>query len=44
MSVASVNTAVTWLKPLREMLRVLSSPGMPASAVSTGSVTCFSIS
>jgi hypothetical protein len=44
MSVLSVNTAVTWLKPLREMERVLSSPGMPASAVSMGKVTCFSIS
>ena len=44
MLVASVKTAVTWLKPLREKERVISSPGMPANAVSTGNVTCFSTS
>ena len=44
MSVFSVNTAVTWEKPLREIERVLSRPGMPDSAVSIRNVTCFSIS
>src|SRR5713101_5404411 len=44
MSVLSVNTAVTWAKPLRENERVDSRPGVPASAVSSGNVTCFSIS
>ena len=44
MVVASVKTAVTWEKPLREIERVYSRPGMPASAVSTGKVTCFSMS
>ena len=44
MSVLSVNTAVTWEKPLRENERVYSRPGVPASAVSIGNVTCFSIS
>src|SRR5215216_6625308 len=44
MSVLSVKTAVTWAKPLRENDRVDSSPGEPASAVSIGKVTCFSIS
>src|SRR6266478_6280190 len=44
MSVRSVKTAVIWAKPLREKERVDSRPGVPASAVSTGNVTCFSIS
>src|SRR5947209_20309255 len=44
MSVLSVNTAVTWAKPLRENERVDSRPGVPASVVSIGNVTCFSIS
>ena len=44
MSVRSVNTAVIWAKPLRENERVDSRPGVPASAVSIGNVTCFSIS
>src|SRR6266496_1687511 len=44
MSVLSVKTAVTWAKPLRENERVDSRPGVPASAVSIGNVTCFSIS
>ena len=44
MSVFSVKMAVTCEKPLREIERVLSRPGMPASAVSIRKVTCFSIS
>jgi hypothetical protein len=44
MSVRSVNTAVTCAKPLRENDLVDSSPGVPASVVSIGNVTCFSIS
>ncbi len=44
MSVESEKMAVIWAKPLRLSDRVLSSPLMPASAVSTGKVTCFSIS
>src|SRR5882724_5229391 len=44
MSVLSVKTAVTWAKPLRENERVDSRLGVPASAVSIGNVTCFSIS
>src|SRR6267378_625337 len=44
MSVRSVKTAVIWAKPLREKERVDSRPGVPASAVSSGNVTCFSIS
>src|SRR3954470_9146794 len=44
MSVASLNTAVTCENPLRDSERVLSRPGAPASAVSIGKVTCFSIS
>src|SRR6266550_4091585 len=44
MSVRSVKTAVIWAKPLREKERVESRPGVPASAVSSGNVTCFSIS
>src|SRR6266699_6870821 len=44
MSVLSAKTAVTWAKPFREKERLDSSPGVPASAVSTGDVTCFSIS
>ena len=44
MSVLSVKTAVTCEKPLRDIERVLSRPGMPASAVSIRNVTCFSIS
>jgi hypothetical protein len=39
-----VKTAVTWAKPLRKKERVVSSPGVPASDVSIGNVTCFSIS
>ena len=39
-----MKTAVTCAKPLRESERVYSRPGMPASAVSTGKVTCFSMS
>ena len=35
MLVPSSNTAVTWLNPLREMERVLSSPGMPARFAGT---------
>src|SRR5262249_29957874 len=44
MSVRSLKTAVTCAKPLREKERVVSSPGVPARAVSIGKVTCFSIS
>src|SRR3954452_6381945 len=44
MSVFSLKTAVTCENPLREIERVLSRPGMPASAVSIRNVTCFSIS
>src|SRR5215212_4890440 len=44
MSVRSAKTAVTWAKPLREKERVSSRPGMPASTVSIGKVTCFSTS
>src|SRR4051812_3649294 len=44
MSVLSAKTAVTWAKPLRENERVNSRPGVPASVVSIGNVTCFSIS
>src|SRR5882724_7633340 len=44
MSVRSAKMAVTWENPLRDSERVLSRPGMPASAVSMRSVTCFSIS
>src|SRR5579863_3531339 len=44
MSVLSLNTAVTWAKPLRENDQVFSRPGVPASATSSGNVTCFSIS
>ena len=44
MSAPSRKTAVTCEKPLRESERVYSRPGMPASAVSIGKVTCFSIS
>ena len=40
----SAKTAVICAKPLRENERVDSSPGMPASAVSSATVTCFSIS
>ena len=40
----SLNTAVSWAKPLREKERRLSRPGVPASARSTSTVTCFSIS
>ena len=36
--------AVTWLNPLREKERTLSTPSSPASAVSIGKVTRFSIS
>src|SRR6266849_9488354 len=43
MSVRSVKTVI-WAKPLREKERVDSRPGVPASAVSSGNVTCFSIS
>jgi hypothetical protein len=35
---------VTWLNPLREIERELSSPGIPAIAVSTGKVTSRSMS
>ena len=41
-SVPSSKTAVTCEKPLRESERVDASPGMPASDVSIGTVTCFS--
>src|SRR5438105_2191406 len=44
MSVLSLNTAVIWEKPLRENDQVCSRPGVPASAISSGNVTCFSIS
>ena len=44
MSVRSVKTAVICEKPLRENERVIPGPGVPASAVSIGNVTCFSIS
>lgn len=44
MLVRSANTAVICAKPLREKERVASRPGMPASAVSRATVTCFSIS
>jgi hypothetical protein len=44
MSTSSPKTAVTCEKPFRERDRVYSSPGMPARAVSTVNVTCFSIS
>ena len=42
MSVPSSKIAVTWLKPLREIERVISSPSIPASPVSMGKVTCVS--
>jgi len=42
--VRSANTAVICAKPFRENDRVDSSPGIPASAVSSATVTCFSIS
>ena len=41
---SSAKTAVTWEKSLRERKRMYSEPLMPASVVSTGQVTCFSIS
>src|SRR5882724_13311519 len=44
MFVRSLKIAVIWAKPLRENERVDSRPGVPASAVSIGKVTCFSIS
>src|SRR5215210_9202572 len=44
MSVGSTKIDVTCAKPFRENDRVASSPGIPASAVSIGNVTCFSIS
>src|SRR6266851_1375625 len=44
MSVRSLNTAVTWAKPLRENDHVFSRPGVPARATSMGKVTCFSTS
>jgi len=44
MLVFSSNTAVICEKPLRDSERVLSSPGIPASAVSSGTVICFSTS
>src|SRR3984893_300869 len=44
MLVRSANTAVICAKPFRENERVDSSPGIPASAVSSATVTCFSIS
>src|SRR5882757_1167 len=44
MLVRSANTAVICAKPFRENDRVDSSPGIPASAVSSATVTCFSIS
>src|SRR6266478_9374300 len=44
MLVRSANTAVIWANPFRENDRVDSSPGIPASAVSSATVTCFSIS
>src|ERR1700752_18177 len=44
MSVRSVKMAVICEKPLRDSDRVLSRPGLPASAVSIGKVICFSIS
>jgi hypothetical protein len=40
----SLKTAVTWLKPLREKDRTLSTPSSPDNAVSIGNVTRFSIS
>ena len=40
----SLKTAVTWLKPLRENERTLSTPSRPVKAVSIGNVTRFSIS
>ena len=33
---------MTWLKPLREIDRVISRPSIPASPVSMGKVTCVS--
>src|SRR3569623_1452274 len=44
MSALSSKMAVICENPLRESDRVLSSCGMPASAVSSGTVTCFSTS
>lgn len=44
MLVRSVNTAVICANPFRENERVDPIPGMPASAVSNATVTCFSIS
>ena len=41
---AVAEDAVICAKPLRENERVDSRPGMPASAVSIGKVTCFSTS
>jgi hypothetical protein len=40
----SLKIAVTWLKPLRENERVLSTPASPERAVSMGKVTRFSTS
>ena len=40
----SLKTAVSWANPLREKLRMLSRLGVPASARSISTVTCFSIS
>src|SRR5258705_9660354 len=44
MLVRSAYTAVICAKPFRENDRVDYSPGIPASAVSSATVTCFSIS
>jgi hypothetical protein len=44
MLVRSAKTAVIWANPFRENERVDSSPGIPASAVSSATVICFSIS
>src|SRR5260370_28418712 len=44
MVVRAASAAVICAKPFRENDRVDSSPGIPASAVSSATVTCFSIS
>src|SRR5258708_32194292 len=44
MLVWSAKTVVIWANPFRENERVDSIPGIPASAVSSATVTCFSIS
>ena len=44
LSVSSLNTTVTTLRPKREMERSSNTPGMPRTAISTGAVTNCSTS